>query len=107
MPSPRDERFKTFRGWRERFWRQPEQFSSFRGELHAFLKELYEAAARADGNTDGFVKALAELCAARGIDRWEDFIPPDQQRLFCKDGRDPLAQRIIAFSSELDEPLVL
>ena len=105
MPSPRDERLKDFRGLRERAWRQPENFGSFLGELHTFLKDLYEAAARADDNTEGFVKALADLCAAQGITRWEDFVGEGQQRQFFKDGRDPLAQRIIAFWSELDGPL--
>ncbi|MFM8435229.1 MAG: hypothetical protein ACKOBP_07800 [Planctomycetia bacterium] len=71
----------------------------------SFLKELYETAAKADGNTEGFAKALADLCAARGIARREDFVPPDQQQQFFKDGKDPLAQRIIAFWSELDGPL--
>ncbi len=42
---------------------------------------------------------------ASGIARWEDFVGEDQQRQFFKDGRDPLAQRIIAFWAELDEPL--
>ena len=105
MPSPRDERLKDFRDLRERVWRQPQNFGSFLGELHKFLKELYETAARADANTEGFEKALADLCAARGIARWEDFVGEDQQRQFFKDGSDPLAQRIIAFWSELDEPL--
>jgi len=47
------------------------------------------------------------LCASRGIARWEDFVSEDQQRHFFKDGRDPLAQRIIAFWSELDDPLAI
>ena len=59
MPSPRDERLKDFRGLRERVRRQPANFGSFLGELHTFLKDLYEAAARADENTEGFAKALA------------------------------------------------
>lgn len=105
MPSPRDERLKDFRGLRERVWRQPENFGSFLGELHTFLKDLYETAAIADGNAEGFAKALVNLCAARGIARWEDFVSEDQQRQFFKDGTDPLAQRIIAFWSELDDPL--
>ncbi|MFM8291030.1 MAG: hypothetical protein ACKOC4_04940 [Planctomycetia bacterium] len=39
------------------------------------------------------------------VARWEDFVGEDQQRQLFKDGRDPLAQRIIAFWAELDEPL--
>lgn len=105
MPSPRDERLEDFRGLRDRVRRQPENFGAFLGELHKFLMELHEAAASADGNAEGFAKALADLCAARGIARWEDFVHPDQQQQFFKDGTDPLAQRIIAFWSELDEPL--
>ena len=105
MPSPRDERLEDFRGLRNRVRRQPENFGSFLGELHKFLMELYEAAASADGNAEGFAKALADLCAARGIACWEDFVSEDQQQQFFKDGKDPLAQRIIAFWSELDEPL--
>jgi hypothetical protein len=107
MSTPRDERLKDFRGLRERALRKPENFGAFLGELHRFLHDLYEAAARADDNEDGFVKVLAELCPERGIDRWEDFVPPDQQNQFFKDGSDPAAQRIIAFWSELDEPLAL
>lgn len=94
-----------YRALRERVWRQPQNFAAFPGELHRFLKDLYEAAARADGNTEGFVKVLTDLCSSRGLDRWEDFVPPDQQRRFFKDGKDPLAQRVIAFWSELDGPL--
>ena len=105
MPSPRDERLKDFRGLRDRVRRQPQNFGSFLGELHKFLKELYEAAAVADGNAEGFTKAMSDLCTRRGIARWDDFVTEDQQRHFFKDGRDPLAQRIIAFWSELDEPL--
>ena len=105
MPSPRDERLKDFRGLRERVRRQPENFGSFLDELHKFLKELYEAAARADGNTEGFAKALADLCTARGIARWEDFVSEDKRRQFFKDNQDLLARRIITFWAELDEPL--
>lgn len=105
MSTPRDKRLKDFRGLRERAIRKPENFGAFLGELHQFLYDLYEAATRADDNEDGFQQAIAELCARRKIDCWEDFISPDQQRQFFKDGSDPAAQRIIAFWSELDEPL--
>ena len=105
MSSPRDERLKDFRALRERVRRKPENFAAFLGELHAFLKDLYESAARADGNSEAFASALALLCSRRSLDRWEDFVAADQQRLFFKDGNDPLAQRVIAFWSELDEPL--
>jgi len=105
MPSPRDERLADFRRLRERLRRQPETFASFLGELHTFLKELYEAAAAADDNAAGFARALADRCAAQGIARWEDVVAADQQRQFFKDGRDPFARRIIAFWAALDEPL--
>jgi hypothetical protein len=68
MPSPRDERLQDFRDLRERVLRYPANFGAFLGELHRFLHDLYEAAARADGNTGGFEQALANQCAARGID---------------------------------------
>ena len=105
MPSPRDERLKDFRSLRERVWRQPENFGSFLGELHTFLHDLYETAARTDGNAEGFATALAAACAARGIAGWKDLVSEDQRQQFFRDGRDPLAQRIMAFWSELDEPL--
>lgn len=105
MSSPRDERLKDHRGLRERVQRRPETFGAFLGELHAFLKDVYESAARADDNTEGFTLALAELCRSRGIGSWEDFVGPDRQRQFFKDGRDPDARRVIAFWAELDEPL--
>lgn len=66
-----------------------------------------EAAARADGNTAGFEKTLRDLCAAKGIDGWQDFLSPDEQHRFFKDAHDPDARRVIAFWAELDEPLGL
>lgn len=105
MLSPRDERLNDLRRLRDRVRLQPEKVGSSLGELHPFLMELYESAAQADGNAEGFAKALTDVCAVRGIDCWEDFFSEDQQSQFFKDGTDPLAQRIIAFWSELDEPL--
>jgi hypothetical protein len=67
MSTPRDERLKDFRGLRERVLRKPETFGAFLGELHRFLHDLYEAAARADGNSAGFELALHDLCAAKDI----------------------------------------
>ena len=107
MPSPRDRRLKDFRGLRERVLRKPESFGSFLGELHRFLHDLYEAAARADRNTDGFEKAIGELCTDKGIDGWQDFLNADEQRQFFKDVHDPDARRVIAFWAELDAPLGL
>ena len=106
MHSLRDKRLKASRALRERVRRHPEKFVSFPGELHKFLMELYEAAAPADENDKEFVAALAALCRSRGIDRWEDSVAPDLRQHFIKDAEDPLAQRIIAFWSEVDEPLV-
>lgn len=105
MPSSRDERLKVLRALRERVRRQPEKSASFPGELHKFLMELHEAAARVDENNDGFANALTDLCRRRGVERWEDAVAPNEQRQFLKDGCDPLTQRIIAFWHELDEPL--
>ena len=107
MPSPRDKRLKDFRGLRERVLQKPGNFGTFLGELHRFLHDLYEAAARADGNTDGFEKTLSAVCTAKGIDGWQDFLNPDEQRQFFKDVHDPDAQRVIAFWTGLDEPLGL
>jgi len=107
MSTPRDERLKNFRGLRERVLRKPENFGSFLGELHRFLHDLYEAAARADRNTDGLERALHDLCAAKALADWQDFLTPDEQRQFFKNGRDPDARRVIAFWAELDEPLGL
>lgn len=89
MPSPRDERLKEFRVLRERVWRQPENFGTFLGELHTSLHDLYEAAAKADRNADGFVKTLADVCAAKGIDGWQDFLNPDEQHRFFRNVPDP------------------
>jgi len=107
MPSPRDERLKDFRGLRERVLRKPGNFGAFLGELHRFLHDLYEAAAGADGNTDGFEEALVEVCTTKGIDGWQAFLEPDEERRFFKDVHDPDARRVIAFWAELDEPLGL
>lgn len=76
-----------------------------RGGLHAFLHDLYETGATADGNADGFERALGNVCAARGIDGWQNLLRADEQRHFFKDGGDPGAQRVIEFWAELDEPL--
>ena len=91
----------------ERVLRKPENFGAFLGELHRFLHDLYEAAARADGNADGFEQALAHVCAARGIDGWEAFLSDDEDRQFFRDGHDVDARRVIAFWAQLDEPLDL
>ena len=107
MPSPLDERLKDFRGLHERVLRKPEHFGAFLGELHRFLHDLYEAAARADGNTNGVEKALGELCTAKGIDGWREFLSPDEEQQFFKDVHDPDAKRVMAFWAELDEPLGL
>lgn len=47
----------------------------------------------------------ADLCGRQAIERWEDFVGPDQQRRFFKDGQDPHARRIITFWAALEEPL--
>lgn len=107
MPSPRDERLDDFRNLHERVLQNPETFGSFLGELHKFLHDLYEAAARADDNTDGFDKALRTLLEAKGIDGWQEFLTPDEQQQFFKDDHDPAACRVIDFWAELDEPLGL
>ncbi|MFM8496708.1 MAG: hypothetical protein ACKOEM_14510 [Planctomycetia bacterium] len=62
-------------------------------------------AARADGNTDGFKKALTDRCKVNGIDGWRNFVSEGHDRQFFKDAHDADAQRVIAFWSELDEPL--
>ena len=107
MPSPRDERLDDFRNLRERVLQNPENFGSFLGELHKFLHDLYEAAARADDDTDGLDKALRTLYEAKGIDGWQEFLTPDEQQQFFKNSHDPDAQRVIAFWAELDGPLRL
>lgn len=107
MPSPRDERLDDFRNLRERVLHNPENFGAFLGELHKFLHDLYEAAARADRNTDGFEETLGELCTAKGIDGCQDFLNSDKQQQFFKNSHDPDAQRVIAFWAELDGPLGL
>lgn len=78
MSSPRDERLRDFRELRNRVQRRPETFGCFLGELHAFLEDLYESAARADDNAEGFTRAIADLCRSRGIESWEDFVGPDR-----------------------------
>jgi hypothetical protein len=107
MSTPRDKRLKDFRGLRERVLQKPENFGAFLGELHRFLHDLYEAAARADGNTDGFETVIRDLCSAKGIDGWRDFLNPDEQRQFFKNVHDPDARRVIAFWADSDEPLGL
>lgn len=107
MPSPRDERLADFRALRAQVREHPENFAAFLGELHAFLKDLYEAGARADGKSEGFIQALMDLCKRRGLEGWEDFLATHEREHFFRDARDAQARRIIDFWSELDRPLDL
>lgn len=105
MPSPRDQRLEDLRRLRERIRRHPENFAAFLGELHTFLKELYENAAGVSGRADRFAAALADLCGSRGVDRWEEALTPEQRTQFFKDARDTGVSAVLSFWAALDEPL--
>ena len=107
MAASQDDRLEECRKLLNRVRRRPEAFASFVRELHALLRDIYEAAARIQGKSELFTAALADRCRAEGIDQWEQLLPPGSGGGFFKDRDDPEARRVIAFWAALDETLSL
>jgi hypothetical protein len=83
---------------------RPHDYCSSIGELDELLSQLYEVCAIAAGKNDAFQHALQALLASHGLTTASQLLSANERQAAFFAG-DAAAEKVIAFWSELDEPL--
>lgn len=83
---------------------RPHDYCRTVGEVEEILVPLYEICAAADGKRRCLARELAALLERHGLFKPEQLLSDEDRLLSLDEGRQAL-QRLVAFWTELDEPL--